>query len=159
MVQRLSGRPSDNPARVQQGPLGGQWPTHLHMIFKCTKTRTYKLCAHIRSIMRSDTHTQLQTHTWMIIPRPLGASLKLFSRDLAKSEMSIGGSENERWRKSLKFTRMLPGENSHPLCVSSVPESQSFLQEHKDPDCSNILSGKLICHRSLYSCFFGRKVI
>ena len=91
--------------------------------------------------------------------RPPGASLKLFSRDLANrergSEMSISGSENERRVESLNFNQMLPGENSHHLCVFSMPESHSFLQELKDHDCSEVLSGKLVCRRSLPSCFLG----
>lgn len=52
---------------------------------------------------------------------------------------------------------MLPGESSHRLCVPSVPKSHSFFTELKDPDCSNILSGKLVCHRSLYRYFLGEK--
>lgn len=134
-------------------------PRHIHTWW--TKRRTHKdLCTHKVNHALGYAHMDADAHL-DDYSRPPGASLKLFSRDLAKrergSEMSISGSENERRRESLNFNRMLPGENSHHLCVSSVPKSHSFLSELKDPDCSDILSGKLVCRRSLSSCFLGWK--
>lgn len=84
---------SDDPARLEQRLLSGQPPTHPYMLFTWTKAH----CAHIRSIMRLDTHTDADAHL-DDYSRPPGASLKLFSRDLAKrergSEMSIRGGKN-----------------------------------------------------------------
>lgn len=60
-------------------------------------------------------------------------------------------------KELLSFNRMLPGENSHHLCVSSMPESHSLPSEREDPDCADILSGKLVCQLSLSSFFLGEK--
>lgn len=87
------------------------------------KKNAHALCAHKVNHAVGYTHIDADAHLDDYSWSP-GASLKLFSCDLAKrgrgSEMSIGGSENERRRESLNFNRMLPGENSHHLCVSSV---------------------------------------
>lgn len=97
----------------------------------------------MRSIICSDTHAELEMHTWMIILCLLGASLKLFSHDLAKRE--DGGSP---WI----LNQTLCGENSHQLCLS-----HRFLEELKDPEVANNLSGNHICYCSLSSCFLWDK--
>lgn len=126
-----SGRGSDNPARARQRPQSGQPPrTSIHDLHMDKNTDAQALFAHKVNHALGFTHIDADAHLGDY-SRPPGASLKLFSRDLAERErgsaMSIRGSENESRRESLNFNRMLPGENSHHLCVSSVPESHSFL--------------------------------
>lgn len=108
------------------------WATYTYIhdlhVDRCTDTQL--LPAHKVNHALGYTHIDADAHL-DDYSRPPGASLKLFSRDLAKrergNEMSIRGSENERLRESLNFNRMFPEENSHHRCVSSMPESHSFL--------------------------------
>lgn len=102
----------------------------------------------------------MQMHTWMIILGLLGRhwvfSAMTSLRVRAGARWALEGA-NERQRGSLNFNRMLLGVNSHHLCMSSVPKSHSFFQELKDPDCSNILSGKRVCHHLLHRYVLGEK--
>jgi len=112
-----------------------------HIVFTWAKRKTHNLCAHIRSITRLDTHTWMQIHTWMIILGLLGHHWNF------SAVTSLRGREGARWalegakmKELFNFNRMLPGENSHHLCVSSMPESHSLPSEREDPDCADILS-------------------
>lgn len=88
-------RGSEDPATVRQRPPNGQPPTRPYMIFTWTTSPTHVVHNnHAPGYTHMDADAHLDDYSW-----PPGASLKLFSRDLAKrergSEMSIRGSENE----------------------------------------------------------------
>lgn len=103
----------------------------------------------------------MQTHTWMIILGLLGhhwnfsAVTSLRGREGAR--WALEGAKKKKMRESLNFNRMLPRENSHHLCVSSMPQSHSFFLWAQGPWLLwYSLGGKSSSATArFYRCFFG----
>lgn len=117
------------------------------------------MCAHKVNHALGSTHIDADAHL-DDYSRPPGASLKLFSRDLAKrergSEMSIRGSEKKKWESPWILTGCSPGRTPIiSVCLQCHSPTASF-SELKDPDCSDILSGGKSSSATarFYRCFF-----